>query len=115
MSHIGGCKYHGVTGKGTRPEEVRPVLWLHDVLKVPEGVGARLVTLRWSAADGTVAADTDHYPHGTRMHVPGYGWGVVEDRGTDIKGPHRIDLYYGRRRRALQFGRQQLDVTVEDA
>jgi 3D (Asp-Asp-Asp) domain-containing protein len=40
---------------------------------------------------------------------------VVENCGTDRKGPHRIDLYYGRRRRALQFGRQQLDVTVEDA
>ena len=114
-SHIAGCQYHGVTAMGTWPEEVRPVLWRHDVLKDPVGFVTRLVTLRWGAADGTVAADTGHYPRGTRMHVPGYGWGVVEDRGVDIKGPHRIDLYYGRRRRALQFGRQQLDVTVEDA
>ncbi len=41
---------------------------------------------------GVIAADTTIYPYGTIMHVPGYGYGVVQDTGGAIKGKH-IDLY----------------------
>ncbi len=41
---------------------------------------------------GTIAADTSIYPYGTVMHIPGYGYGRVEDTGGAIKGRH-IDLY----------------------
>ena len=41
---------------------------------------------------GTIAADPSIYPYGTVMHVPGYGYGRVEDTGGAIKGKH-IDLY----------------------
>lgn len=41
---------------------------------------------------GTIAADPSIYPYGTIMHIPGYGYGVVEDTGGAIKGQH-IDLY----------------------
>ncbi len=41
---------------------------------------------------GTIAADTALYPYGTIMHIPGYGYGRVEDTGGAIKGQH-IDLY----------------------
>jgi len=41
---------------------------------------------------GTIAADTSLYPYGTIMHIPGYGYGRVEDTGGKIKGQH-IDLY----------------------
>jgi 3D (Asp-Asp-Asp) domain-containing protein len=44
------------------------------------------------ARPGTIAADTSIYPYGTIMHIPGYGYGRVEDRGGAIKGQH-IDLY----------------------
>ncbi len=64
------------------------------------------------AAKGTIAADTDHYPFGTRMYVPGYGWGAVRDRGGAIKTPHRIDIFFPSRELALQWGRRHLDVTV---
>lgn len=37
--------------------------------------------------DGTIAADTKYYPFGTRMEIPDYGQGVVEDRGGPKKGP----------------------------
>ncbi|MBW1671032.1 MAG: 3D domain-containing protein [Deltaproteobacteria bacterium] len=40
--------------------------------------------------DGTIAADTRYYVFGVRMYIPDYGWGVVEDRGSAIKGPDRI-------------------------
>ncbi len=44
------------------------------------------------ARPGTIAADTSIYPYGTIMHIPGYGYGRVEDTGGAIKGNH-IDLY----------------------
>ncbi|HMP72000.1 MAG TPA: 3D domain-containing protein [Kiritimatiellia bacterium] len=60
---------------------------------------------------GTIAADTSIYPFGTVMYVPGYGYGVVEDRGGAIKG-QRIDLYFKTHQRALEWGRQNVTVKV---
>jgi 3D (Asp-Asp-Asp) domain-containing protein len=47
------------------------------------------------------------------MHVPGYGWGVVADRGGKIKGPTRIDLFFDSHREALHWGRKKVPVTIE--
>ena len=63
--------------------------------------------------DGTIAADTKYYPFGTRMYVPGYGWGVVQDRGSAIKGPDRIDLYFESHQDALKWGRRRLQVKID--
>ncbi|MDL4842535.1 3D domain-containing protein [Aquibacillus rhizosphaerae] len=41
----------------------------------------------------TIAADLTMYPIGTILYVPGYGYGVVADKGSAIKG-NKIDLYY---------------------
>lgn len=41
----------------------------------------------------TIAADLDVYPIGTVMFIPGYGYGVVADKGGAING-NKIDLYY---------------------
>lgn len=41
----------------------------------------------------TVAADPQVFPIGTILFIPGYGYGVVADTGSAIKG-HKIDLYY---------------------
>ena len=43
---------------------------------------------------GTVAVDPSVFPLGTRMYIPGYGYGVAEDTGGAIIG-HIIDLGYG--------------------
>jgi 3D (Asp-Asp-Asp) domain-containing protein len=43
---------------------------------------------------GTVAVDPSVIPLGTRMYVPGYGYGVAEDTGGAIIG-NIIDLGYG--------------------
>lgn len=63
------------------------------------------------ARRGTIAADTSVFPFGTVMYIPGYGYGVVEDRGGDIKGYH-IDLYYPSHGTALEWGRQYKEVKV---
>lgn len=41
----------------------------------------------------TIAADLNVFPIGTILFIPGYGYGVVADKGSAIKG-NRIDLYY---------------------
>jgi len=41
----------------------------------------------------TIAADTNIFPIGTILFIPGYGYGVVADTGSAIKG-NRLDLYY---------------------
>ncbi|MGY4689091.1 3D domain-containing protein [Salibacterium sp. K-3] len=41
----------------------------------------------------TIAADPSFFPIGTVMYIPGYGYGVVADTGSAIKG-RKIDLYY---------------------
>jgi len=63
------------------------------------------------AKKGVIAADISRYPYGTRMYVPGYGWGVVHDRGREIKG-NRLDVFFDSHEDALKWGRQELTVTV---
>ena len=41
----------------------------------------------------TIAADLNIFPIGTILFIPGYGYGVVADKGGAIKG-NRVDLYY---------------------
>ncbi len=67
----------------------------------------------WLQRDGTIAADTAYYPFGTRMFVPGWGWGMVSDRGGAIKGPERIDLYFSSHQEALNWGRRTVEVKIE--
>lgn len=63
------------------------------------------------AKPGTIAADTNVFAFGTRMRVPGYGWGTVEDRGGAIKGG-RLDLFFDSHEEALQWGRRTVTVEV---
>jgi len=41
----------------------------------------------------TIAADPNVFPMGTILYIPGYGYGVVADTGSAIRG-RLIDLYY---------------------
>jgi len=63
------------------------------------------------AKKGTIAADISRYPYGTKMYVPGYGWGEVHDTGTAIKGDH-IDIFFPNEKDAKAWGRKYLDVTI---
>ncbi len=63
------------------------------------------------AKKGTIAADTRRYPFGTIMHVPGYGWAEVHDKGGAIKG-NRLDLFFSSHKKALEWGRRTVKVRV---
>lgn len=108
-----GRPYTGRTARGTKPREPHPGLFSGDTLTHPWKLpGRALFPWRWRARPGTVAADTRYYPFGTRLYIPGYGYGIVEDRGGAIKGPKRLDLYYRSHRAARRWGRQHIDVDV---
>ncbi len=110
-----GTAYSGLTASGTVPYSPAEGLFSMDSVYSPWMIPVRIILFPWYLLprDGTIAADTKYYPFGTRMHVPGYGWGVVEDRGGKIKGPTRIDLYFDSHGEALLWGRKKLPVTIE--
>lgn len=60
---------------------------------------------------GMIAADTKVLPFGTKIYVPGYGYGVVEDRGGAIKG-NRIDLCYENLQDALNWGVKNMMIYI---
>jgi hypothetical protein len=110
-----GQYYSGLTASGTDPRESQPGLFSLDSLARPYMIPVRLLFFPWLLLpkDGTIAADTKFYPFGTRMHIPGYGWGIVEDRGSAIQGPTRIDLYFNSHSDALEWGRRRERVIIE--
>lgn len=76
----------------------------------PKAVG--ITASGTKAKPGTLAADTRYYPFGTVFYIPGYGYGVVEDRGGDIKGRHRLDLYHNTHQEARRWGRKKVQAVV---
>lgn len=109
-----GREYTGETASGDEPSEPQPGLFSVDSLTHPWMIPVRLIfPWLWFPEDGTIAADTKYYPFGTRMFVPGYGWGEVMDRGSAIKGPNRIDLYFDSHGDALRWGRRKLQVKID--
>ena len=60
----------------------------------------------------TIAADLRVFPLGTILYIPGYGYGVVADKGGAIRG-NKIDLYFETRQDVFaQWGKKSLDVYV---
>lgn len=109
-----GEDYTGKTASGTDPQEVSAGLFSIDSVKYPWKIPFRVVLpWLWFSEDGTIAADTAYYPFGTRIHVPGYGWGKVSDRGGAIKGPNRLDLFFESHRDALWWGRRNVQVRIK--
>lgn len=60
----------------------------------------------------TIAADPKLFPIGTLLYIPGYGYGVVADIGSAIKG-NRIDLYFETISEVYeQWGKKKVEVQV---
>ncbi|MCU9612811.1 3D domain-containing protein [Caldibacillus lycopersici] len=60
----------------------------------------------------TIAADTDVFPIGTILFIPGYGYGVVADTGSAING-NKIDLYFETVDDVYeQWGKKEVEVFV---
>jgi hypothetical protein len=109
-----GKPYTGQTASGTYPHIPHPGLFSVDSLENPWMIPVRIVFFPWLflPSSGTIAADTKYYPFGTEMYVPGWGWGIVEDRGSAIKGPTRLDLYFYTHGEAGEWGRKKVKVDI---
>nr|WP_231891477.1 3D domain-containing protein [Paenibacillus swuensis] len=60
----------------------------------------------------TIAADPRVFPIGTILLIPGYGYGVVADTGSAIKG-HKIDLYFDTKNQIYkEWGKKKVGVRV---
>ncbi len=75
-----------------------------------DGVGTRTATGD-NAEFGIIAVDPNVIPLGTKLWVPGYGYGVAADTGGAIKG-NRIDLCYDTGGEAIDWGRRTVTVTI---
>lgn len=60
---------------------------------------------------GVIAVDPRVIPLGTRLYIPGYGYGVAADTGGAIIG-NRIDLCFDTGQQAVDYGRQPATVYV---
>lgn len=109
-----GYDYSGLTANGSKPREPQAGLISLDSILHPWMIPVRILLFPWYLLPekGTIAADTKYYPFGTKMYIPGYGWGIVEDRGGAIKGPTRIDLYFKSHQEALEWGRRKVAVKI---
>ncbi|WP_425355021.1 3D domain-containing protein [Paenibacillus shirakamiensis] len=60
----------------------------------------------------TIAADLKVFPLGTILYIPGYGYGVVADKGSAIKG-QKIDLYFSTIKQVYkEWGKKKVTVQV---
>lgn len=60
----------------------------------------------------TIAADPKKFPIGSILFIPGYGYGVVADTGSAIKG-NKIDLYYETVKDVYdQWGKKEVEVYI---
>ena len=109
-----GEVYTGRTASGTQPREPYSGLVSVNTLVHPWTIPHRLVLpWFWFPHDGTIAADWQYFSPGTRLYISDYGWGRVEDKGSAIKGPNRLDLFIESHQRALQWGRRTVVGTIE--
>ena len=75
-----------------------------------DGVGSRTATGA-RAGYGIIAVDPKVIPLGTRLYIPGYGYGVAADTGGAIKG-NRIDLCYNTGGEAISWGRRTVTIVI---
>lgn len=60
----------------------------------------------------TIAADPKVFPLGSILYIPGYGYGIVADTGSAIKG-HKIDLYFATTKQVYkEWGKKDVSVQV---
>jgi 3D (Asp-Asp-Asp) domain-containing protein len=60
---------------------------------------------------GVIAVDPRVIPLGTRLYVPGYGYGLAADTGGAIKGAH-VDVCFDHEPQCDDWGRRTLTITI---
>lgn len=79
--------------------------------KKPGDPGYGITATGTKAKRGTVAVDPSVIPFGTKMFIPGYGYGIAEDTGGAVKD-NRIDLFFDSVEEAMAWGRRTVTVRL---
>jgi len=74
------------------------------------GVGTRTATGA-RAQRGIIAVDPRVISLGTRLYVPGYGYGIAADTGGAIRG-NKIDLCFDTGAEAINWGRRTVTIVI---
>lgn len=64
---------------------------------------------------GTIAADPKRIPYGTKLYIPEYGYGIVEDTGSALrkdKDNIRIDVYMDTYEEAIEWGKKEMIIYI---
>ena len=64
---------------------------------------------------GTIAADPKRIPYGTKLYIPEYGYGIVEDTGSVLrkdKDNIRIDVYMDTYEEAIEWGKKEMTIYI---
>jgi uncharacterized protein YabE (DUF348 family)/3D (Asp-Asp-Asp) domain-containing protein len=81
--------------------------------KRPGDPGYGITASGMRAGYGVVAVDPRVIPFYTRLYIPGYGYAIAADTGSDIVG-NRIDLGFTTYSEAISWGRRPVQVYVLD-
>lgn len=69
--------------------------------------GNRTATGTWPKI-GTIAADPKRFPYGTKVYVPGYGYGRIEDTGGFRDEARTVfDLFMDTKSDCIRWGRHR--------
>ena len=60
---------------------------------------------------GVIAVDPSIIPYGSRIYIPGFGWGTALDTGGAIRG-NSIDIWMPTYGQCMQWGVRNVTVTV---
>ena len=60
---------------------------------------------------GVIAVDPNVIPYGSKIYVPGYGWGTALDTGGAIRG-NTIDIWMPTYNQCMQWGVRYLTIKV---
>ena len=64
---------------------------------------------------GTLAADPEKIPYGTKLYIPEYGYGTIEDTGGVLrkdKDNIRIDVYMDTYEEAIEWGKKEMIIYI---
>lgn len=62
---------------------------------------------------GTVAANPNRFPYGTKFYIEGYGYATCEDTGSAMrKNSNKIDIFMETHEEAIKFGKQEIEVII---
>lgn len=111
----------------TLPVQMEVEVTAYCPCKICCGPKACGITADGSKASGKIIAAPKTYPYGTKIFVPGWGWGVVHDRGGAIRSAgsnrfsdgkkgkltvDRLDILLPTHKLAREWGRKRIVVTM---